>query len=319
MRVCSLLLVLSGLSWGQQADITSGVDLVAVGVSVTGGEGTLVKDLRQEELLILDNGRPRAIDSLWREDDVPLTIGLIVDLSSSQMEHVAAHRQALNEFLGRILRPQDQAFLVSVGNEARLVTDLTHSTDALRAGMKSLDLRSPAGDVLGDICGEQKWWLPNCGGTALWNGVYAAAHLKMQQVAGRKALIVFSDGWDTGSKHTLDDAIQAAEASDTLVYAIRYDFTMPTRAVTKAFYTRAAETLRDYERIASETGGREFVAPQIESGEMFRLIEAELRSLYVLTFKLPEDAMDGTFHKLEVRVQRPGAHVRARSGYTAAR
>jgi Ca-activated chloride channel family protein len=250
---------------------------------------------------------------------LPLTIGLIVDVSGSQRKFVEEHKRTMAQFLAQVLRPTDQGFLVAVSGDVKLVVDLTHSVGDLSKGVELLSTFPLVGKQLGEPCPTRRVQIrgrdvqiSRCGGTALWNGVYSSAKLKMKSVDGRKALIVLTDGWDTGSTHTLADAIEAAESADTLVYTIRYSM-LPTVLVPGP-NLKSRSMLR---RISNETGGREYGSPKEGPGEIFAQIETELRNLYVLGFTVPESARDGKFHKLEVKSKRTGVTARSRSGYMA--
>ena len=162
------------------------------------------------------------------------------------------------------MRPQDQGFLVAVGRQARLITNLTHSVEQLRAGLVGLDPRQfflSAGtrqDEFGGACVDSPpdvihlhgglnlpdhWWC----GTLLWNGIYSSADLVAKIQTGRKALLVLTDGVDEGSTRTLAEAIEAAQAADVIVYALRHPyavhtfrpfrFPLPVRRASKATQT----------------------------------------------------------------------------------
>lgn len=323
----------------EQANFRVSVDLVPVTCAVTSRDGQPIRNMQADEFLVLDNGTPRPVQYLWQEVDMPLTIGLIVDISGSQGKFVGEHRQAIAQFLEQVLRPQDQAFLVAVGPRVRLVTGLTHSVQDLAAGIKALeprkvfDLRDTSKDF-GDQCTEaaptglatprhrmtalrNNWWC----GTLLWNGIYSAAHL-MKPVSGRKALLVLTDGLDVGSSHSLTDAVEAAQSADTMVYTIHYgvsleDAPMP-RFVKLLEISRERNARAGLRRVSEETGGRAYRGSKDSPAGIFAEIDLELRSLYVLAFTAPETARDGGFHKLEVKLKRSGVRVRARNGYLAA-
>lgn len=324
MKRWTLLVLAACTSYGQTApDIRVDVALVTVACSITDRSGLPAKSIRREDLTLLDNGQPREIKYLWQEADLPLTIGLIVDVSGSQASFVSKHRQTVARFLEQVLGPQDRAFIVTVATDVKLITDLTGSIEQLRAGVEQIEGRQRHGTQLGEPCRGQgrvvrsgRHRMParyGCGGTALWNGVYSAARLKMKTVSGRKALIVLSDGMDTGSLHSLTDAIEAAQSADTMVYTIRYVSAMLMVSPALAIHAALSHGLQ---RLADETGGREFPAPRGSPADVFAQIENELRNLYVLGFTPPDAARDGQFHKLEVKMRQAGMTVRARKGYS---
>jgi VWFA-related protein len=290
------------------------VGLVTVTCEVTDRSGAPAKNLAIDDFELRDNGHEQKIDSLWQEQDLPLTIGLLVDVSGSQAAFIDQHRQAVVQFLSQILGAKDRAFLVTVGTEVKLISDVTGSIDDLRRAADSIDSLQVHGAQFGESCLQT---IPGrgCGGTALWNGVYAAARQKMKWIDGRKALIVISDGFDTGSPHTLADAIEAAQESASVVYAIKY--VDPNVTPASAGITRRKAAERGLERMTDETGGYTFPDPGDRLNEVFARIERELRNQYVLGFTPPPEARDGRYHKLEVKMRSRELTVRARAGYYA--
>ncbi len=280
------------------------VSLVTVPVQVSTLDGSATHDLTLEDFQLFDNGEPRAIDSLWHETDLPLTLGLVIDVSGSQTEWVTAHRATVAEFLRRLLRKDDRAFLITVGADVKLVTDITGSLPGLLAGLREAEYGEKAGSPLGEQCPKvtmrfQSVVIQQCGGTALWNAVWAAARLKMVQVSGRKALLILSDGIDTGSSHSLPQAVAELHRAETVVYSIQYP-------------RKSRRSPVGLQRLAEETGGLRFLPPEGSYESVFARIEEDLRNQYVLGFRPPED---GGYHRLEVRARGDGLRMRARSGY----
>jgi VWFA-related protein len=296
------------------AQIRVDVGLVTVTCEVTDRTGAPAKDLRLEDFEVRDNGREQKIESLWQEQDLPLTIGLLVDVSGSQSAFIDEHRRAVTQFLTQILGRKDRAFLVTVGPEAKLLADLSGSIEELRRAADLIDPLQLHGTIFGESC-VQTIPVRGCGGTALWNAVYASARQKMRWVQGRKALIVVSDGFDTGSPHTLSDAIEAVQESASVVYGIKY--VDPNVSPASAGISRRKSAERGLERLTDETGGYTFPDPGDKLTEVFARIEQDLRNQYVLGFTPPPEARDGRFHKLEVKMRPRGLTVRARIGYYA--
>lgn len=289
------------------------VNLVRVPCTVRDSNGAAAHDLRSDEFVVLDDGVPQQVKYIWQESDLPLTVGLIADCSCSQSSFLSQQRQTLMQFVSRILSPQDRAFLVSVAEQQKLVTDLTSSVESLRAGTEGLGIEEAA--VLGEPCSGENptvWsrHSPPCGGKTLWNGVFFAAKLKLRPQAGRKAMLLLTDGWDTGSDRGVTDAIEACQGADTVVFSIRYNpykFSLP--ALTRGQH--------DLQRIARETGGLAFEGESDKLPAIFDRIEADLRSQYVLGYTPSAAQNPGSYHKIKVKVTRPGLAVRARQGYYA--
>ena len=303
----------------QKADIRVDVGAVNVACEVTDRRGAPVRNLSAGDFELRDNGRVQRIDHLWQEDELPLTIGLIVDVSGSQSAFIQSHRDAVTQFLKQVMRAQDRAFIATVGSEAKLLADLTSSVDELRRRIELIDVLDTPGTQFGESC-DAVLPLAGCGGTALWNGVYAAARQKMKWVQGRKALIVLSDGLDTGSMHPLGEAIEAVQEAETVAYAIKYVDSEITPAQAGV---SGRKPNRGLERLTDETGGWTFPNPANQIAGIFSKIEMDLRNQYVIGFTPPPEARDGRFHKLEVKMTRPSSGsfkdltVRARTGYFA--
>jgi VWFA-related protein len=202
-------------------DIQIDVDLVTVACAVDTRGGTPAGNLKAGNFKLLDNGQPREIRNFWHESDLPLTVALVADISGSQAGYIRSHREAIAQFLIQVVGPRDRALVVEVAQEPWLISGLTTSSGDLSAAVERIG--TPAGKqspLLGPVCRNQSF--PHgCGGTALWHGLYYTLK-ELKPVAGRKALIVLSDGLDTGSDIRLNDVIEIAQSAGTVVYSIKY-------------------------------------------------------------------------------------------------
>ncbi len=306
-------LVAALLGAQQRPDIRVDVDLVTVACSVTDRSGAPAQGLRLEDFSLRDNGQPRDIRSFWQEMDLPLTVALVADVSGSQAGFVRSHREAVAQFLKQVIGPKDRAMIVEVARQALLISDLTGSLDDLSSAVEKIGAREgKQAPLLGPPCRNPSF--PHtCGGTALWHGLYYAAK-ELKPVAGRKAIIVLSDGMDTGSDISLTNLIEMTQSAETVVYSIKY--ANPMRFISLSA-TIAQAVSRGLERLSRETGGLTFPNPGRKTSEVFSQIESDLRNMYVLGFTPPDDARDGAFHKLEAKIVGKDFIVRARSGYWA--
>jgi len=297
----------------QNPDIRVDVDLVTVSCSVTDRSGVPVKGLTREDFALSDNGQPREITNLWQEADLPLTIAFVADVSGSQAGFIKSHRDAVAQFFKQVKGPADRAMVVEVARQSWLLTGLTGSADALNAAVEKIGTREgKQSPMLGPPC-RNPTFPHTCGGTALWHGVYYAAQ-QLKPVSGRKAIIILSDGMDTGSDISLTNVIEMAQSGGVVVYSIKY--ANPMRFISLAA-TIAQAVSRGLDRISRETGGLSFPNPGHKISGVFAQIESDLRNLYVLGFTPPTNARDGAFHKLDVTIDRPGLVVRSRAGYWA--
>ncbi len=297
----------------EQANIRVDVDLVTVACSVTDRAGAPVRDLHATDFTLTDNGDPRDIGNFWQEADLPLTVALVADVSGSQAGFVKSHREAIAQFLKQVIGPRDRAMVVEVDKQARELSGLTGSLADLNAAVEKIGTREGSeSPLLGPRCRNASF--PHtCGGTALWHGLQQTA-LVLKPVTGRKAIVVLSDGIDTGSDVSLPNLIEATQSAGAVVYSIKY--ASPARFISPGAMLAQAIS-HGLERLDLQTGGLTFPNPGRNTAEVFSKIEADLRNMYVIGFSPPPGSRDGQFHKLEVRTTRDGLIVRFRPGYRA--
>jgi Ca-activated chloride channel family protein len=297
----------------QKPDIPVDLDLIAVACSVEAHGGAPAGNLKVEDFKVLDNGQPREIRNLWREPDLPLTVALVADVSGSQAGFIASDRESIAQFLKHAIGPRDRAMVVEVAQKTWLISGLTGSVPDLSAAVQRIG--EPEGKrsrQLGPPCRNAA--VPhNCGGAAVWHALYYTAEA-LKPVPGLKAIVVLSDGVDTGSDIRLNDLIRMAQSAGTVVYSIRYAgplrFVSVPGALAQAFS-------RGLDRLSRETGGLIFPNPGHKTPEVYAKIESDLRNMYVLGFMPPAEARDLKFHTLSVTTTQPDLVVRARAGYLA--
>jgi VWFA-related protein len=271
------------------------VDVVNVLCTVSDKRGALVTDLDKEDFEIREDGRKQEIRYFARDTDLPLTIAMLLDVSGSVRAVLADEREAAGQFFDTVLRPTDHAFLLGFSSTLVLWQDFTSSSRQLRSALDQLHaIRFRGLPAVGQA-------MP---GTLLYDAVYQTAKGKLDGVPGRKAMLIVSDGLDNGSQKHLDDAVQAVQATNTIVYGVCYD---------QKFFGCAF-----LNSLARPTGGRMFVTGKKQTlDEIFHIIEEELRSQYSIGFAPVNAAHDGKFRKLEVKVLTPGLRASARRGYYA--
>ena len=295
------------------ADIRADVELVTAACSVTSAGGAPRRNLTAADFVLRDNGQQREIKNVWQESALPLTVALLADVSGSQARFVRSHREAIGQFLTQVIGPADRAMIVEVAGQAKLISPLTSSRDELTRAVERIGTaEGKSGALLGPPC-RNSGFPHSCGGTALWHALYYAAK-ELKPVNGRKAIVVLSDGMDTGSDISLNDAVEIAQSAGTVVYSIKYANPMRFISISATIMQAAS---RGLERLSRETGGLTFPNPGRQTADVFARIETDLRNLYVLGFTPPEEARDGKFHKLEVRTTQQDDVVRARAGYWA--
>jgi Ca-activated chloride channel family protein len=306
MRGLTLLLCLAPLAGQKMAPIRVEVNLVNVGFTVRDAAGALAPNLKQDDFEVLEDGTPQKVSFFARSADVPLALGLILDVSGSQDRFLKPHHDHLDAFLKQVLGPADRAFLLCFGNHLRLVSDFTADRGQILASLKSFE---HGNRDYPELARDDT----RSAGTAFYDALYHATTEKLAIAdRGRKALIMFSDGEDNSSEHHLLDAIEAAQTADARIYGLRYTHTRNGRWSSRNKYGRSVMA-----RIARDTGASDF---DVETGEIrtwFRAIAEELRSSYELAYTSTNPERDGTFRKLTIRPKQPGLTVRAKAGYYA--
>jgi Ca-activated chloride channel homolog len=290
------------------APIRVDVSLVNVGFSVRDEKGNLVANLTQDDFEITEDGVPQKISFFARSADVPLTLGLIMDVSGSQQSFLKPHHNDLEAFLKTVLLPRDRAFLVCFANNLRLMSDYSNSPKDLVDSLKEYEKGKGIEDfpLIGPL--EHRVL-----GTAFYDAIFYSSTQMMQNVErGRRALIVFSDGEDNSSAHHLMDVIEAAQTNDVLLFTIRYTDVRNGRLNARNKYGISV-----MERIALETGGADFDGQGKGLLDGFRQIGEQLRSSFELAYHTSNPPGDKTFHKIAIKPKQPGLTVRAKTGYYA--
>ena len=212
----------------QKSATTISVDskLVNIPVVVHDNKGALINSLTKADFSLQVDGKPQTIRYFDLDNDLPLTLGLLVDTSQSQHSVIDDERTASSTFLDQMLTgKQDQAFVILFAKSVELLQDVTGSRPKLQAALKDLDTPNPNDSQSGSDpndnssgSGQRR----NRAGTLLYDGVFLAADELMSKQKGRKALVVLTDGDDRGSRERITDAIEAAQRADTILYAIYF-------------------------------------------------------------------------------------------------
>ena len=207
------------------ASIAVDVNVVALPVVVRDKHGAIVKDLTKDDFTLQENGRPQPIKYFSLDSNLPLTLGLLVDTSFSQREVLDQERNASRSFFDQMFtQAKDKAFLLHFDHEVELLQDLTHSREKLQSALDLLKTADPEAQRSNDpnTDDSRSGSSHRHGGTQLYDSIYLASSEVMKKQTGRKAVIILSDGVDRGSKTTLASAIEAAQRSDTIVYALYF-------------------------------------------------------------------------------------------------
>jgi VWFA-related protein len=267
-----------------------------------------VTDLTRDDFELTEDGVPQDIRYFSRETDTPLTMGILVDTSPSQERVLSIEQEEAKTFIRQVVRPKDLAFILHFDVEVELLQDFTSSHNLLARAIDSTQINGGGQGVMpGPFPGT------SVGGTHLHDAVYLASRELLKGEVGRKVLIMLTDGEDQGSKMTLDQAVEAAQKSDVIIYSV---------AITdRAFYWgqtmgfRGDSVLKKY---SDETGGRVIeVTRAKDTAQAFQEIADELRTQYLLGYTPKNNRHDGSFRKIRVRVRGHDYKIQARRGYYA--
>jgi VWFA-related protein len=293
----------------QLPSIKVDVDLVNILASVRDKRGALIPSLQKDDFTILEDGKAQTVKYFTKETDLPLTIGLLVDVSGSQRNLIDIERSAASQFFREVLRKKDLAFLISFGEENELLQDYTGSARLLTEGLSQL---RPSSGVGGIHPGP----VPTMGGprgTVLYDAIYLAASEKLKGEVGRKVIVVITDGVDQGSRMTRNQAIEAAQKSDAVIYSIDYS---DPRAY--GMFGMGGGGEGELRKMSDETGGRMYKVDRKHTlDEVFKELQDEMRSQYSIAYTPSNEVKDGGYRHLEVRLANKDMKAQARKGYYA--
>jgi len=301
------------LAQDQMPTIKVDVDVVNILASVRDKRGALIPTLQKEDFIVLEDGKAQTIKYFTKETDLPLTIGLLVDVSGSQRNLIDIERSAASQFFRDVLRKKDLAFLISFGEENELLQDYTGSARLLTEGLSQLRVSSGVGGI-------HPGPVPTMGGprgTVLYDAIYLAADEKLKGEVGRKVIVVITDGVDQGSRMTRNQAIEAAQKADAVIYSIDYS---DPRAYGGGFGSFGGGGLGEGElrKMSDETGGRVYKVDRRHSLEdVFKELQDEMRSQYSIAYTPTNEVKDGGYRHLEVRMANKDLKAQARKGYYA--
>jgi Ca-activated chloride channel homolog len=260
--------------------------------TVTDKKGRFITDLGKNDFDVIENKKPQVIQQFTAESDLPLRLAVLVDTSNSIRDQFRFEQQAAIRFIQSVLRPrEDRLMLVSFDTAAELVSDLTNDLPKLEAAVKSM---RPGG------------------GTSFYDAIYFACKEKLMMDQPRdkfrRAMVVISDGEDTESKMSRDQALEMAQKADVVIYAISTNITREEKDGDKVL-----------RYLTEETGGQAFFPFKIEDlDQSFENIANELRHQYNIFYRPEPLKADGLYHAVTVRPKgRKDLVVRARKGYYA--
>ena len=335
---------------------------VVLPVTVRDKHGALVSSLKMADFALTEDGRPQTIKSFTHESNLPFRLGLLVDTSRSVSGALDNERKAAEKFVDQMLpadagaAQKDEAFLIHFDREVELLEDFTNSREKLHRELDDMGpTRAENSNQGPETSGDDRESSQSRrrGGTQLYDSIYLACHELMENKDGRKAVVVFSDGADRGSKETLNDAIDAADHANVTVYTIFFKGEQEQNGFGNQGGNRrggmggggypgggggwpggggggqqrrgpdnTSATGQDgkkiMEKIATRTGGRYFEAKKKDNlDEIYGQIAEELRGQYLMTYTPDMVDNDGGFHKVALKASKDDLIVVTREGYYA--
>lgn len=286
--------------------VTLGTQLVTVPFNVTDKKNRYINDLSKDDIEVLEDNKGQQVFSFERQTDLPITIAMLIDISGSQEWTLPEEKSAGQRFFRRVLRPRkDMGAVVTFEHESVLVQDLTSDVEKLHRALD--DVRLPAQSAtMGRPGGTPPINDSGVGSTAMFDSIYSVSTDLLRREAGRRVIILVTDGQDTSSSVKMREAIERTWRSEIIVYSIGIG---GPQGVDQG-------TLR---KIAAETGGRAFF-PRREADldAAYAQIDEDLRSQYILAYTPANSAKDGSFRTIQLKVKNHGdLTVRHRRGYFA--
>ena len=267
------------------------VDLVVLQATVRDHLGHTVKGLTQQDFAVFEDGAPQRI-RLFRHEDTPVTVGLVIDHSGSMREKLAEVTAGAQAFV-HSSNPNDQMFVVNFNETVSL---------GLPVGVRFSDSAEQLGSSI--------WGSPAIGTTALYDAIIQALNRLQQGTSEKKVLIVISDGGDNASKASLERVLKLTEQSSAVIYTIGiFDALDPDKN---------PKVLR---RLAQESGGEAFFPIHLnETVEICERIARDIRNQYTIGYSSANPKQDGSYHKVRITTQaqdKGKLSVRTRAGYSA--
>jgi VWFA-related protein len=271
--------------------ITFDSALVNTQVSVRDAKGRYVAGLTKDDFIVLDDGKEQPISYFSQESDQPLTVALVVDRSRSVQGALGKAQIAARNFFGSVLRAgKDRAAVVAFDSGVYVVQDFTDDAGALAAASSKLTA---------------------AGGTSIFDAVYKTTRDKLAGgEEGRRVILLITDGDDTTSRASIEQAIEMALKNNVIIYAIR----VPGDGSLNVRDLQGGPVL---DRLTEATGGRQFYLEGDENqlAGFFTKLQDELRSQYSIGYQFQAASSDRSFHKLTIKLKQTNLRAFTRRGY----
>ncbi len=288
------------------------VNLVNILFSVRDKKSGLVGNLNKDDFKVFEDGKEQEVKYFTRETDLPLTIGLLIDVSASQKNLIEIEKNAAYQFFGTVLRKQDLAFLISFGEDSELLQDYTNSPKLLRAGLDGLQVSSGVG-------GFGPGPVPTISqprGTVLYDAVYLASARSTQGTGGPQGS--GADHRRRGRGQPVQDLSRPSKPRRRPTRSFTASTTWTAASTCRAAWCSAGGSDSALRQMSEDTGGHVFhVDRKLTLQDAFNELQEEMRSQYAIGYTPTNPAKDGTFRKLEIKTSNKDWKVQARKGYYA--
>jgi VWFA-related protein len=271
--------------------ITFDSALVNTHVVVRDEKGRFVSGLTKDDFIVLDDGKEQSISYFSQESDEPLTVALVIDRSRSVQSALSKSQVAARNFFSSVLRAgKDRAAVVAFDSSVYGVQDFTDDASALAAAALKLTA---------------------AGGTSIFDAVYKTTRDKLAGGAeGRRVIVLITDGDDTTSRASIEQAIEMAVKHNVIIYAIRV-------SGDDSLNVHDLQGGPVLDRLTEATGGRQFHLDGDESqlAGFFTKLKDELRSQYSIGYQFQAASSDRSFHKLTIEMKQANLKAFTRRGY----
>jgi len=289
------------------------VNVVQLFFNVKDKHGALIPNQTKDDFEIAEDSKPQTVKYFTAETNLPLTLGILIDSSGSQLRVLDMEKEVGGAFLKQILTDKDEAFVIDFNIDASLLQDFTRDVHRLQKALNSVKINS--GVTMPTLPGAGGGPVPTAAtaGTVLFDAVYLSAHDMLAKEVGRKAMILLTDGEDEGSKLKIRDAIEAAQKADAIVYVLL--------CADRGFYGGMGYSGEyDMRKLTEATGGRVInVGNKFDKlRDAFDQVAAELRSQYNIGYTSTNTKLDGSYRKIEIK-NKQGYKIQSRAGYYAGR
>ena len=260
----------------------------------------LLTDLKQADIKLLENGQAQEIVTFSRQVDLPLSLSILIDVSLSQQRTLPEEKAAAISFLEMVMRPaKDEVAVISFTGDSTLEQGMTNNVNRLRRSIENVRLAPQSGYIGGGVVMGTPGINPNSasGSTAVWDAIWVTS----EEILGpapektRRAIILLSDGVNTSGKKKLNEALEAAQRAEAVIYSI---------GIGDNYYNGVDEgSLR---KISEKTGGKAFFPrDELDLRKAFQQIQEEMRSQYLVSYEPTNPALDGSYRTIEIKLTNP--------------